>query len=57
MPGPSRCSRRAVPAFAAVETLKAEGLTTLQAIDRLAGDAAGAETEQSETTETQGDVE
>ena len=27
------------PAFAAVETLKAEGLTTLQAIDRLAGDA------------------
>ena len=62
------------PAFAAVENLKAEGLTTLQAIDRLAGDAphgdvphgdevplaggaAGAETEQSETTETQGDVE
>ena len=62
------------PAFAAVENLKAEGLTTLQAIDRLAGDAphgdvlhgddvpleggaAGAETEQSETTETKGDVE
>ena len=27
------------PAFAAVENLKAAGLTTLQAIDRLAGDA------------------
>ena len=31
------------PAFAAVENLKAAGLTTLQAIDRLAGDARHAE--------------
>ena len=30
------------PAFAAVETLKAEGLSTLQAIDRIAGSAASA---------------
>ena len=31
------------PAFAAVENLKAAGLTTLQAIDRLAGDASHGE--------------
>ena len=57
------------PAFAAVENLKAEGLTTLQAIDRLAGDApvaldappAGASaaigTEEPEATEVKGDAE
>ena len=41
------------PAFTAVETLKAEGLSTVEAIDRLAGDAplAGVETEHSETAE------
>ncbi len=36
------------PAFAAVETLKAEGFSTVEAIDRLAGASAG----NSETTET-----
>ena len=60
------------PAFAAVENLKAEGLDTLQAIDRLAGDAphgndarpaggsSGGTPERSvttETTETEGDAE
>ena len=42
------------PAFAAVENLKAQGLTTVEAIDRLAGDAplAGAATGHSETSET-----
>ena len=30
------------PAFAAVEALKAEGLTTIEAIDRIAGGAAHA---------------
>ena len=57
------------PAFAAVENLKAAGLSTLQAIDRLAGDAALAGdapdagagavigTEQSETTEIEGEAE
>ena len=42
------------PAFAAVERLKAEGLTTVEAIDRLAGKAAdaAAATGDSETTET-----
>ena len=59
------------PAFAAVENLKAEGLDTLQAIDRLAGDAphgndarpaggsSGGTPERSvttETTETEGDA-
>ena len=41
------------PAFMAVETLKAKGLSTVEAIDRLAGDAplAGVETEHSETAE------
>ena len=37
------------PAFAAVETLKAEGLSTFEAIDRLAG---GKPSEASETGET-----
>ncbi len=53
------------PAFAAVERLKAEGLSTVQAIDRLAGDAplaggtrpAGAATEHPETTEPKGGTE
>ena len=61
------------PAFAAVETLKAQGLTTVEAIDRLAGDAALAGdaphndgalpadvavgTERSETTEMKGGAE
>ena len=46
------------PAFAAVETLKAEGLTTVEAIDRIAGaagpgdDARSAAAGRSETTET-----
>ena len=46
------------PAFAAVETLKAEGLTTVEAIDRIAGasgpgdDARPAAAGRSETTET-----
>ena len=39
------------PTFAAVERLKAEGLLTVEAIDRLAGPAAG-HPESSETTET-----
>ena len=39
------------PTFAAVERLKAEGLSTVEAIDRLAGAAAG-HPESSETTET-----
>ena len=46
------------PAFAAVENLKAQGLTTVEAIDRLAGDgpggpaaAAAGHSEQSETGE------
>ncbi len=51
------------PAFAAVETLKAEGLSTVEAIDRLAGDgplagdAAPAATGHSETTEPKGGTE
>ena len=46
------------PAFAAVETLKAEGLTTVEAIDRIAGaagpgdDARSAAAGRSETTQT-----
>ena len=49
------------PAFAAVERLKAEGLTTVEAIDRLAGDAllagngARAPAGHSETTERKGE--
>ena len=50
------------PAFAAVENLKTQGLTTVEAIDRLAGDVphgddvrlAGAATGHSETSETGG---
>ena len=38
------------PAFAAVENLKAQGMTTVEAIDRLAGAATG----HSETSETGG---
>ena len=53
------------PAFAAVETLKAEGLTTLQAIDRIAGGLPGAESHSGSgrprrcepEDETQGDTE
>ena len=60
------------PAFAAVENLKAQGLTTIEAIDRLAGDGphgddaphaagdarrAGAATGHSETSETGGVTE
>ena len=41
------------PAFAAVENLKAQGLTTVEAIDRLAGDAAPAAAGQSEPSETE----
>ena len=53
------------PAFAAVENLKAEGLTTLQAIDRIAGGLPGAEPHSDSgrprrcepEDETQGDTE
>ncbi len=41
------------PAFAAVERLKAGGLSTVEAIDRLAGDAAPAAAKHSETTDTE----
>ncbi|MDE0049936.1 MAG: hypothetical protein OXO52_09150, partial [Rhodospirillales bacterium] len=39
------------PAFAAVETLKAEGLSTVEAIDRLADGGPAAASGHSETTE------
>ena len=42
------------PAFAAVERLKAGGLSTVEAIDRLAGDTAPAAAGHSETSETTG---
>ena len=40
------------PAFAAVERLKAEGLSTVEAIDRLAGEVSPAPVGHSERTET-----
>ncbi len=43
------------PAFAAVERLKAQGLSTVEAIDRLAGDAPPAGPGHSETTERKGE--
>ena len=41
IPGRWRCFSSRGPAFAAVEQLKEQGLTTLEAIDRIAGGLPG----------------